>query len=117
MTPFDIAKNTALILDDKKAKNINVIKVEEVSSLSDYMVIATGTSSTQVNALADAVEMKLKEQGVTPYGIEGYRSNGWVLVDYGTVILHIFTTEARDFYDLDRLWEDGEKVEIEFNKG
>lgn len=116
MTSRELAEKIAVSLDDRKAGNIKVIKVDNISSLCDYFVIATGNSSTQVQSLADNIEMKLKEDGVAPYAVEGYRSNGWVLLDYTSVILHIFTPEARDYYDLDRLWSDGEIIEVEFNR-
>lgn len=114
MNSLELAKQTAMLLDDKKAQNINVIKIEEISSLADYFVIATGTSSTHVKSLSDAVEMKLKEQGILLSGIEGYRSNSWILLDYLSVVVHVFTTEGRDFYDLDRLWRDGTVITLDY---
>lgn len=111
MESFEIAKNAARLLDGKKAENISVIKIEDISSLADYFVIANGRGSTHVRSLADEVEEKLKQRGVEPMRIEGYRSDNWVLMDYTNVVVHIFTQEARDFYDLDRLWADGVKVE------
>ncbi len=110
MNSIDLAKKAAAILDNKKAMRINVIKIEEISSLADYFVIGSGASNTHVRSLADELEEKLKEAGIVPERIEGYRSNSWVLLDYGSVVIHVFTQEARDFYDLDRLWADGEKV-------
>lgn len=111
MESLTLAKKAAEILDNRKAGRINVIKIEDISSLADYFVIANGESSTHVRALADELEEKLKEEGVMPARIEGYRSNSWVLLDYGSVVAHVFTQEARDFYDLDRLWADGIKVD------
>lgn len=111
MESLTLAKKAAGILDNRKAGRINVIKIEDISSLADYFVIANGESSTHVRALADELEEKLKEEGVMPTRIEGYRSNSWVLLDYGSVVVHVFTQEARNFYDLDRLWADGIKVE------
>lgn len=111
MESLTLAKKAAGILDNRKAGRINVIKIEDISSLADYFVIANGESSTHVRALADELEEKLKEEGVMPARIEGYRSNSWVLLDYGSVVAHVFTQEARDFYDLDRLWADGIKVD------
>lgn len=112
MTTLELAKRTAEILDAKKAEDLKVIRIEEISSLSDYFIIATGTSSTHVKSLADEVEMKLKEQGITPAGVEGYRSNSWILLDYHGIVVHLFTGEGRAFYDLDRLWVDGKTVEV-----
>lgn len=111
MTSLELAKKAAAILDNKKGDRINVIKIEDISSLADYFVIANGTSSTHVRALADELEEKLKTEGVSPTRVEGYRSNSWVLLDYSSVVVHVFTGEAREFYDLDRLWADGIKVD------
>lgn len=116
MTSLELAKRAANILDNKKAMNINVIGIRDISVLADYFVISTGTSSTHVKALADEVEFQLKEEGVTSEHMEGYRSNSWILLDYGNVIIHIFTEESRQFYDLDRLWQDGEKVDTGFTE-
>ena len=76
------------------------------------MVIATGTSSTHVKAIADEVEYQLDEAGISVSHIEGYRSNSWILLDYVDVIVHIFSDEAREFYDLERLWQDGKEIDI-----
>ena len=111
MEALTLAKTTAGILDEKKAAGLNVIKIEEISSLADFFVIASGTSSTHVRALADELEEKLKQQGVAPARIEGYRSDSWILLDYSQVVVHIFTPDAREFYDLDRLWADGLKID------
>lgn len=115
MTSLEKAKKIAFILDDKKANDINVVKIEAISPIADYFVIATGTSNTHVRSLADEVEEKLKKENDTPpTRIEGYRSNSWILIDYDNVIVHIFTKEGREFYDLDRLWADGEKLALDF---
>lgn len=111
MESFEVAKSAARLLDEKKAEHISVIKIDDISSLADYFVIANGRGSTHVRSLSDEVEEKLKQQGVEPMRIEGYRSDNWVLMDYTNVVVHVFTQEARDFYDLDRLWADGVKVE------
>ena len=112
MTTYEQAIKTAEILDEKLGHNIKVIEITDVSSLADYMVIANGNSSTQVKALADEVEYKLDEMGISVSHIEGYRSNSWILLDYVDVIVHIFDKEARDFYDLERLWQDGKEVDL-----
>ena len=109
-------KKIVALLDSKKATDIKAINISKLSALADYFVIATGTSSTHVKALSDEVEFQLKEEGITTGHVEGYRSNSWVLLDYGNVIIHIFTEESRQFYDLDRLWQDGEKVDTDFNE-
>ena len=110
MNALELAKQAAALLDNKKAQRVSVIKIEAISSLADYFVIASGNTGVHVRSLADELEEKLKAQGVAPLRVEGYRSNTWVLLDYGSVVVHVFTQEARDFYDLDRLWSDGEKV-------
>ena len=110
MNALELAKQAAALLDSKKAQRVSVIKIEAISSLADYFVIASGNTGVHVRSLADELEEKLKAQGVAPLRVEGYRSNTWVLLDYGSVVVHVFTQEARDFYDLDRLWSDGEKV-------
>lgn len=110
MNSFELAKRAAQLLDEKKAENICAIKIDAISSLADYFVIATGRGSTHVRSLSDELEEKLKEEGIVPTRIEGYRSDSWILLDYSHVVVHIFTGEAREFYDLDRLWADGTKV-------
>ena len=114
MTELELAKAAAKALDSKKALNLKILHITELSVIADYFVIATGTSNTQVKAMADEVEYQLKEKGIAPGHIEGYNSNSWILLDYGSVVVHVFTTESRSFYDLDRLWQDGEEVDPEF---
>ena len=92
--------------------NIQVIEIGDVSVIADYMVIATGNSSTHVKALADEVEYQLDKAGVSVSHIEGYRSNSWILLDYIDVLVNVFSEEAREFYDLDRLWQDGKPVDL-----
>ncbi|MDD5796776.1 MAG: ribosome silencing factor [Oscillospiraceae bacterium] len=112
MTTYEQALETAKILSSKKGKDIKVIEISDVSVLADYMVIATGTNSTQVKALADTVEEKLDEMGISVSHIEGHRSNSWVLLDYVDIIVHVFSDEAREYYDLERLWQDGKEIDI-----
>ncbi|MCH4239741.1 MAG: ribosome silencing factor [Oscillospiraceae bacterium] len=108
-----LAEAAVRILDTKKAKALKMIRISDISSLADYFVLATGTSSTHVKALADEVEFQLKEtQKIAPDHEEGYRSNSWILLDYGSVVIHVFTPDAREFYDLDRLWKDGTAEDI-----
>ena len=112
MTSLDQALLAVKALDGKKGVNIQVIEISDISVLADYMVIATGTSSTHVKALADEVEYQLDKAGVSVSHIEGYRSNTWILLDYVDVIVNVFDNEARAFYDLDRMWHDGKPVDI-----
>lgn len=113
MTSLETAKMAVKALDSKKALDIKVIKIKDISAIADYFVIATGTSSTHVKALADEVEAQLDESGVSVSHIEGYRSNSWILLDYVDVVVHVFSDEAREYYDLERLWQDGEIIDIE----
>ena len=112
MTTLEQAKETAKILSEKKGLNIKVIEIADVSVIADYMVIATGNSSTHVKALADEVETQLDDMGISVSHIEGYRSNSWILLDYIDIIVHVFSNEAREYYDLERLWEDGTDIDI-----
>ena len=112
MNSYDQAVMAAKAISSKKGLDIQVIEIGDISVLADYMVIATGTSSTHVKALADEVEYKLDEAGISVSHIEGYRSNSWILLDYVDVIVNVFSDEAREFYDLDRLWQDGKSVDL-----
>lgn len=112
MTSLELAKAATKILDQKKAEDLSVIGIKDISVLADYFVLATGTSSTHVKALADEVEFQLEERGIQPGHKEGYRSNTWILLDYGGVVVHVFTGESRRFYDLDRLWQDGAHLDL-----
>ncbi|MBQ8171985.1 MAG: ribosome silencing factor [Oscillospiraceae bacterium] len=99
-------------LDSKKAKDIKAMKVDELTTLTSYFVIASATSTTQVKALADEVEFKLGEKGVQAKSIEGYQSKTWICLDYIDVIVHIFLENDREFYQLEHLWADGTPVDI-----
>jgi ribosome-associated protein len=101
------------ILDGKMGENIQVLRVEDLTVLTEYMVLCSGTSTTQLKFLADEAEHKLQEEGIKLYKTEGYTSGNWIVLDYGSVIIHIFNQEAREFYKLDRLWADGEKINID----
>jgi ribosome-associated protein len=111
MTPKELALKAAEILDNKKAEDIKVIEVTEQTIVADYFVLATGTSSTHVKALADDVEYELEQIGVHDGHIEG-RATGWVLLDYGAVLVHVFDKESRAYYNLERLWTDANLVDI-----
>lgn len=112
MNSYEQALMAAKAISGKKGLDIQVIEISDISVLADYMVIATGTSSTHVKALADEVEYRLDEAGISVSHIEGYRSNSWILLDYVDVIVNVFSDEAREFYDLDRLWQDGKPVDL-----
>ena len=113
MTPKEMAIVAAKALDSKKGSEIKVMEVTDLTSLADYFVICTGSSNTQINALCDPVEEKLAEEaGEKPLHREGHRGGVWVLLDYGCVVIHVFDTEAREFYGLERLWSDGKPVDL-----
>ncbi len=109
----EMAFLAASALDDKKAEDISVIDISEVSVLADYFIIAGGNNTSQIQALADSVEEKLGKAGYPLKQIEGYQSANWVLLDFGDIIVHIFDRENRLFYDLERIWRDGKKVSTE----
>lgn len=112
MTDVEILKEAVKALDSKKAENIKVIKVKDLTILANYFVIANGNSSTAVKALADEVDYKLSQKGLEPARTEGYHGANWIVLDYIDVIVHVLYKDARDFYDLERLWQDGENVDI-----
>ncbi len=112
MTPYELAEVAVKALDSRRGREIHLLKTTDITSLADYFVICSGTSNTQINALNDAVEEAMKNVGEMPGRVEGHREGIWVLSDYGCVIVHIFSPEAREFYDLERLWSDAEEVDI-----
>ena len=113
MTAKELAILAAKALDGKKGEEIRVMEVTELTVLADYFVICTGSSNTQINALCDAVEEKLAlEAGEKPLHREGHRGGIWVLLDYGCLVVHVFNSEAREFYDLERLWSDGKPLDV-----
>ena len=112
LTPKEIAYAVTKALDEKKGMNIKLLKIDKVSSLADYFLICTGTSNTHVRTLCDYAEYTLEQLGEPMLGREGHRGNSWELLDYGTIVLHVFTEEAREFYSLERLWADAETVDI-----
>ena len=113
MTSKELTKLAWDALDDKKALEIKVINIENVSTLADYFIIASGTNHNQVQAMADNVDETLGRAGYEPKQIEGYQNANWILMDYRDIVIHIFDEENRLFYDLERIWRDGTVVEVE----
>ena len=111
-TPRALAEAVVTILDRKKARDLKLLHVEKKTVIADYFVLATGTSRTQIRALADEVEYQLSLVGLNPSHKEGAESGVWVLLDYDSVIVHLFNREARDFYKLDKLYEDASEEDI-----
>ena len=99
-------------LGDKKGKDLKLLFTADQTTLADYFIICTGTSNTQVRALAEAVEEALSKAGEEPHHIEGHRGGQWTLLDYSAVVIHVFTEEGRAFYDLERLWSDAKPVDV-----
>ena len=112
LTPKEIAYQVTKALDEKKGMNIKLLKIDKVSSLADYFLICTGTSNTHVRTLCDYAEYTLEQLGEPMLGREGHRGNSWELLDYGTIVVHVFTEEAREFYSLERLWADAESIDL-----
>ena len=108
----EVAYEVTKALDAKKGMNIKLLKIDEVSSLADYFLICTGTSNTHVKTLCDYAEDTLERLGEPMLGREGHRGNTWELLDYGSLVVHVFTEEAREFYSLERLWADAQQVDI-----
>lgn len=108
----ELAKLAIETLEDKKAEDISVIDISEVSVIADYFIIAGGNNKSQIQALSDSVEEKLGRAGCPVKQIEGYDTANWVLLDFGDIIVHVFDKENRLLYDLERIWRDGKQIEI-----
>jgi len=114
MTSYELTKEVIRILDNKKADSIEAIKVRDLTIVADYFVIASATNTTHVKALADEVDYVLGEKfDLKPSHVEGYQYANWIVLDYSDVIVHIFFEETRNYYNLERLWSDGEKINID----
>ena len=107
MQGADLARKIAQLLYDRKARDIIALKVDHLMVITDYLVLATGSSALQTHALMDHLDQELSALGVQPRRIEGQQAARWIVMDYGTVIVHIFHPEDREFYRLERLWSDG----------
>lgn len=112
LTAKEVASIAVNALDSKKGVKIRLLKIDQVSNLADYFVICTGTSNTHVKTLCDYAEFALEQAGETMLGREGHCGNTWELLDFGCVVIHVFTDDARQFYDLERLWGDAEQIDL-----
>ena len=112
MESYELAVLLAKALDSKKGGDIKVLKTEGITTLADYFVICTATSNTQVKAMSDVCEEMAEKNGERAHHIEGHRGGTWLLMDFSAVVVHVFTDEARKFYDLERLWSDAEELDI-----
>ena len=108
----EVALAVTKALDEKKGIDIKLLKIDKVSSLADYFLICTGTVNIHVKTLCDYAEYTMEQLGEPMLGREGHRGNSWELLDYGTIVVHVFTQEAREFYSLERLWADAEEIDI-----
>lgn len=112
MTQNEMLSTIVKTLDSKKGEDIQVIGIRDLTIIADYFVIANGMSNTQTKALADEVEFQLAKNGVKPTRSEGYTGANWIILDYADIVVHVFYKETREFYSLERLWSDGEQVDI-----
>lgn len=113
MTSKEMAKTAFRALEDKKGEDIKIIDISGISVLADYFLIASGTNKNQVQALVDNVQEELFKAGHETKQVEGYQTGTWILMDYGDIIVHVFSKEDRLFYDLERIWRDGKDISIE----
>lgn len=111
MNSFELAKSIATVLDSKKADDLKVIKISDLTIISDYFVIASASNSTHVKSLADDVEFEIKKLGRSPERVEGYQGANWIVLDYLDVVVHIFYQETREYYNIEKLWADGEQID------
>ncbi len=112
LTSLEVAELAVRVLDGKKAQDIKVLETKDITVLADYFIICTAGSTTQIKTLADEVDKVLKGKGELALRTEGYRGGGWVLVDFGSIVVHIFLKDIREFYSLERLWRDARELDI-----
>ena len=109
----EMAKLAIAGLEEKKANDIKILDISDVSVLADYFIIASGSNRNQVQAMADEVEERLYKAGYEQKQIEGYQTANWILMDYGDLVVHVFDRQNRLFYDLERIWRDGEQIDVD----
>lgn len=112
MTSSEFCKIAILALEDRKADDVKVIDIREISPVADFFVIADGSNQNQLQAMRDAVDEALYKAGLKVKQVEGNQSSTWILMDYGDIIIHIFSKEDRLFYDLERIWRDGKLIDV-----
>ena len=113
LTSLEMAELAVRTLDSKKAKDIKVLETRDITVLADYFILCTAGSTTQIKTLSDELDKVLRDKGEPALRTEGYRSGGWVLVDFGVIVVHIFLKDIREFYALERLWRDAREVDID----
>ncbi|MFV0464867.1 MAG: ribosome silencing factor [Lachnospiraceae bacterium] len=112
MNSITLAKLACAALDEKKAEDVKVIDISEISVMADYFIVANGSNQNQLLAMKDAVDEAMHKEGISPKQIEGNNHSSWILMDYGDIIVHLFSKEDRLFYDLERIWRDGKIMGI-----
>ena len=112
ITPLEVAKIAVSALDAKKATDIKLLETKDLTVLAEYFIICTATSTTHIKTLSDEVQKVLEENGEKPLRTEGLRSGGWILVDFGCVVVHLFLKDIREFYSLERLWVDAKTIDV-----
>lgn len=111
-SPIEMSEFVISVLDAKKAKDIKLLHVERQTVIADYFIICSGNSRTQIKSLSDEVEYKMSLEGIEPLHVEGGRGDSWILLDYGPVIVHVFGNDAREFYDLEKLYDGTSEEDI-----
>jgi ribosome-associated protein len=112
MNTAELCKIAVEALEDRKAEDVKVIDIREISPIADYFIIANGTNQNQIQAMRDAADEALYKAGLTVKQVEGNQNSTWILMDYGDIIIHIFSKEDRLFYDLERVWRDGKEIDV-----
>ncbi len=110
--PIELAKELVKVLDQKKARDIKLLRVADQTIIADYFIICAGTSNTNIKALAGEAEYKMSERGVMPLRMDGYSEGQWIVIDFGSVLVHIMNRENREFFKLEKLWSEAESVDI-----
>jgi len=116
MEAFEKVKICGVLAEEKKAQDVVIMELDDLTDIADYFLVASGTSERHVRTIADSVETGMKERGVKPYAVEGNRDGRWVIIDYQNVIVHIFLAQLRELYDLESLWIEAKKYRIENEK-
>lgn len=116
MEIFEKVKTCGMLADEKKANDVVVMKLDDLTDIADYFLVASGTSERHVRTIADSIETGMKERGIKPYSVEGHRDGRWIIIDYQNIIVHIFLEQLRELYDLESLWIEAKKYRIEHEK-
>ncbi|MGI5937010.1 MAG: ribosome silencing factor [Oscillospiraceae bacterium] len=112
MTPTEIAEKIVKVLDNKSTRDIKVLKTDKITIIADYFIICTANSTTHIKTLTGEIDKVMSEAGEPPLRIEGYRAGGWVLLDFASVVVHLFLEEIREFYNLEHLWADAQEIDV-----